>query len=376
MKSFLSEISKLPLIRFLSSIKLTVICLLFLFILVFWGTVYQVDHGLYQAQQQFFASFFFRAFDILPFPGGQLVLWVLFINLLLGSFLRLEYHWTKSGIVIIHLGLLTFFIAAFATFHLCEESNLTLIEGESSNVSSMYHNWEIAFWKESGNEREVVAYDADKLAPGQLLDFSELGVTLTVESYYSNCNAYGKADTKQTPFNDSGIKSLRKIPLDKEPEKNTPGGIFIIKGTENDELPLLLYGREESPTKIETHGQTYYAHLRLKHLPLPFSLKLLDFRMAVHPGTQMASSYESEVEVHSPKLTRKTIISMNKPLRYKDFTFYQASYRVDQEGREISTMAVVKNAGQFLPYISTFLTFFGLLIHFSIVFAQTIRGKV
>lgn len=42
-----------------ASMKLTVVCLLLLTTLVVWGTLYQADHGLYQAQQKFFHSWFF-----------------------------------------------------------------------------------------------------------------------------------------------------------------------------------------------------------------------------------------------------------------------------------------------------------------------------
>jgi hypothetical protein len=55
---------------------------------------------------------------------------------------------------------------------------------------------------------------------------------------------------------------------------------------------------------------------------------------------------------------------MNNPLRFKDYTLYQASFAVDQAGRNKSTLAVVKNSAQVMPYISSLLVFAGLLVHF------------
>ena len=66
---------------------------------------------------------------------------------------------------------------------------------------------------------------------------------------------------------------------------------------------------------------------------------------------------------------------MNEPLRFKDYTFYQASYQIDAMGREASTLAVVKNGGRLLPYIATFVTFFGLAYHFLIAAFKYKRGR-
>ncbi len=127
-------------IKILSSVRLTVVALFLLFVLTFWGTVAQVEQGLYAAQERFFASFFFLAGGWLPFPGAQLVLWVLFINLvsmLISDFDRFR-RWSSLGNLIIHLGLLLYFIAAFCIFHLSRESYVRLMEGTTATVSRSY----------------------------------------------------------------------------------------------------------------------------------------------------------------------------------------------------------------------------------------------
>jgi hypothetical protein len=50
-------------------------------VLTFWGTVYQVEHGLFAAQERFYNSWLILVAGFVPFPGTQLVLAVLLVNL-------------------------------------------------------------------------------------------------------------------------------------------------------------------------------------------------------------------------------------------------------------------------------------------------------
>ncbi len=347
------------LFNILSSVKITVACLFLLFVLTFWGTVAQTTQGLYVAQERFFHSFFFLAGGWLPFPGAQLVLWVLFVNLVFSAithFSRLR-HWRYAGLKMSHAGLLLYFAAAYITFHVTEESNLHLAEGEGSNISSSYHEWELAYWKEEGNTRHVTAFDAKNFKPGYVVNVPDAKVN--VEQFFLNSTAFTKtlpADGIK-PLNDSGITLLQPKDLLKEREKNMAGGVFNINGQR-----VLLFGAESTPTKVGD----YYFSLRHKKYVLPFTLKLDDVKAEFHPGTKIAKSYESHVTMVLPDAQRQVRIFMNNPLRHKDYTFYQASYEIDAMGREYTTLAVVKNFGWVLPYIACFAVFFGLVAHFLI----------
>ena len=65
--------------KFLSSLKLTVVCLVCALILVFVGTLAQVNDGLYDAQARYFRSLFVfwhpggGELGIPVFPGGYLL---------------------------------------------------------------------------------------------------------------------------------------------------------------------------------------------------------------------------------------------------------------------------------------------------------------
>lgn len=361
------KLKKIFIIKALSSIKITVVCLCLLFILTLWGTIDQVANGLYLSQARFFNSLAFTFWGFIPFPGARLVLWVLFINLACVASTRLVYRWSKAGIIITHFGLLLFFVAAFVTFHGSSESNITLLEGEGTNVSTAYHSWEVSLWSEDGNKKQVVAFDADSLTRGKKLNFDKYGIMAIVKSYHRSCEAFGdfqgEGKHDQEILNASGIRSLESIPLDKEPQKNIPGIIFRLEGTDQDRRDVLLYGGEVNPLPITKEGKTYYMALRLKRFVIPFTLQLKEFTMERHPNTDIARSYKSLVEVLAHGASREVLISMNEPLRHKSYTLYQASYSIDRAGRERSTLAVVKNSGRLLPYIATFAVVAGLVVH-------------
>jgi hypothetical protein len=355
-------------VKLLSSVRITVVCLFLLFILTFWGTIAQVQQGLYAAQERFFASFFFLAGGWFPFPGAQLVLWVLFINLLCALFDHFRKHreWTYIGSKISHVGLLLYFAAAFFIFHLSKESYIHLADGEYSNVSRSYNNWEIAYWQASDGKRRVTAVDSGNFRPGTNITFKNLDFTLTVAQYYPNSDAYDSGSSLNPGIlSVDGIGLIRPKPMDKEREKNTPGGVFdmVYDGKSHT---MLLFGQQPGPVPVRINGKEYEFILRHTSYPLPFTLRLDHFKAEFHPGTDMAKSYESLVTISTGSLTRQVRIYMNNPLRYKDYTIYQASYDKDSSGRQYSMLAVVKNSARVLPYISCLMVFFGLALHFLI----------
>jgi cytochrome c biogenesis protein ResB len=82
------------------------------------------------------------------------------------------------------------------------------------------------------------------------------------------------------------------------------------------------------PTPLSLGDDPLQVEYRPAEQQLPFGIKLLDFRKTDYPGTTMAAGFESDVELTDPQrgvvLLRK--ISMNNPLRYRGYSFYQSSY--------------------------------------------------
>jgi len=356
-----------------ASTKLTVICLLILVVLVIWGTIYQASNGLYQAKQKFFNSWYLFLFGFIPFPGTVLVMWVLFLNLISSIFFRIGFHWVRLGNLMIHIGLIVLLIGGFFTFYYAEESVLGLKEGQGSNLSQAYHNWELAVWQGANQNRDVYAVDSDQLKEGDVVVFEGLGLEIGILSYFKNSQiSFDQNDSGQPDVvNSSRIKSIGHKKSEIEPTMNTPG--IVLKIANQKEMgKILLYGRDPKPTRVKINQKNTFFSIRKKRSLLPFFLELVDFRKILYPGSDIVKSYESQVIIKTRDFSRKVLISMNKPLRYKDFTVFQSSYFTTRDGIESSIFAVVKNSGRLFPYISSLIIFIGLLIHFlTMLFKKT-----
>lgn len=345
--------------------QLTCICLVLLFLLTFFGTVHQVHHGLYAAQQKFFYSYFLLLWDWLPFPGTQLVLAVLTFNLLGYLVNHLTWGRMQAGILLIHGGLLMMLIGGAITHRFAQESHLTLTEGTASNVTAAYREWELALVRDDGDRRDVRAVDTSGLRPGQVVDFAVPGITVRVEKYHASCLVNAGGATADPPLSRINVPDLREAPLSKEPERNIAGGIFVAQADSGTKR-FLLFGEDDvSAEPVDVAGTRYWLMLRHKRFPMPMTIQLEEFDREMHPGTGMARSYSSRVKLMTGGVERDVTISMNKPLRHRGFTLYQASFSQDpRTGAESSTLAVVHNYGRLLPYVSTGIIVAGMIWHF------------
>lgn len=369
--SFRQKLKNIPALHQLASLNLTTVCLILLFVLTLWGTIAQVKDGLYIAQERYFHSLYFMAFGFIPFPGAQLVMWLLFLNLIAVLLVKFVYSWNNIGILVTHFGLILFLVSGYVTLHNSKSSHLTLNEGQAIDVSTSFDEWELAIWENTNvndngkRARDITAIDI-KSFTDDAVTLDKIGLSVKKMTYYRNCDAYGGSG--ENPYiNGSQIYKIEQAPLQKEPSKNRPGGIFEVSNGNTEPVKVLLYGGETNATLVNVDGRVYKFSLRLIRYPLPFMVKLIDFIKESHPGTDTARSYKSLVAVETNDVWREKMISMNNPLRHNDFTFYQSSFSVDKYQNETSTLAVVENNGRLLPYIATGVTFAGLVIHFVMV---------
>lgn len=352
--------------RFLSSSQLTAYCLAILFVLTFWGTLYQVEHGLYLAKARFFDSWFILLGGFIPLPGTQLVMAVLLLALFVYVTRLVLRPRIPIGLLITHLGLLLLLIGGAITHLYARESQLTLQEGETGSASSSYGDWEVAVWSQDGGMRDVMAYASNHLKAGDTLRFDDAGLTVQVEEYYRNARAFqSTAPQTNAPSSRFGITTLRPAKLAKEPGENIAGAILNVIPDNGAATRVALFGEDDAADRFTHNGVEYHLTLRREHEPLPFVITLQDFRREMHPGTGIARHFSSVVTVRTGDLERDMVISMNKPLRERGYTLYQASYREENEGSEQwSTFAVMHNYGRLIPYVSSGMVSFGLVWHF------------
>ncbi len=79
---------------------------------------------------------------------------------------------------------------------------------------------------------------------------------------------------------------------------------------------------------------------RSPELSLPFKVTLLKFNSDKYPGSQMAATYESWVRVDDPEQgVSEHHISMNHPMHYRGYIFFQASFVEGQPMMSIFSVA-------------------------------------
>jgi cytochrome c biogenesis protein ResB len=119
------------------------------------------------------------------------------------------------------------------------------------------------------------------------------------------------------------------------------------------------------PVAFNQNGERITFELAKKQLLLPYELVLDQFKMDTDPGTNNPASYESFVTLFKGNEgSTKHRVFMNNPLKYKNFTFYQASYFQTNEGPYGSVLSVNFDPGRFWKYLGSFLLVFGSIWHF------------
>ncbi|MCU0771158.1 MAG: cytochrome c biogenesis protein ResB [Verrucomicrobia bacterium] len=375
------------LIDFFSSLRLTVVCLVLALVLVFVGTVAQVELGLYQAQNDFFRRFFVywapgdSGIRIPVFPGGYLVGGLLLVNLTVVAFRRFAFSANKSGIWLIHLGLILLFVGQLLTDLLSVESMMHLREGETRNYSERPREAEVVLIERSGAETErVIAVPEWRLKKGGAVPLPGSDLTLVVRQYFRNSSLERLPEGSMHPAAATlgfGASILaRELPHVTEMDRrDVPSVIFELKGRGAPEGTWLASEYIDQPQPVLINGKTYELAMRPRREYKPYSITLLDFTHDKYPGTEIPRNFSSRVRLQHPAKgeDREVLIYMNNPLRYDGATFYQASFDTDNLG---SVLQVVRNPSWLTPYLSCALVSVGLVVQFLIHLVPFLKRKV
>ena len=360
---------------FFSSLRLTVACLALGIVLVFAGTIAQVDLGLYKAQNEYFRSFFVcwtphgSSLRIPFLPGGYLVGGVLLINLISSHFKRFSLERGKVGIWMVHFGIITLLIGQLMTDMLAHESSLHLREGQTKNYSEADREVELAFanTSEPGSDL-VVAIPQAVLMRQKEIEYPALPFTIRVKDFYANSAVQDRpANAVEPPAATQGIG--RRAIVKEQPRvtdtehRDIPSAIVELVTPQGSLGSWLASEFIEQPQPVVVGNQTWLVSLRLRRYYKNFSVQLREFRHDIYPGTTIPRNFSSRVLVQQPSSgeSREVLIKMNSPLRYAGDTFYQASFDPDDHG---SILQVVHNPSWLTPYFSCVLVGLGLLWHF------------
>lgn len=382
----------------ISSLRLTVVFLCLALLLVFIGTLAQVEEGLYNAQHRYFRSFFIwwgpegANWKLPVFPGGYLIGGVLLINLLAAHARRFKLSKKKIGILVVHAGLVLMILGQLATDLMSVESGMHLYEGETKSYSEDFRNTELAVIESSalpphpdplpqggeGSPRErerVYSVPGSLLAKGGEIKDARLPFTVRVKQYWVNAdllssrtNGAVEAGATAGVFKDVFVLPLGEV-LDTE-RRNVPAAVVELVGKDGSAGSFLVYAGVTTRQNLTLDGKPYEVSLRFARYYYPFSITLLQATHERYKGTDVPKNFASRVRVDNPARNeaRETVVYMNNPLRYAGLTFFQYQMipyeLLMQAEKPWSTLQVVRNPGWVTPYVSCVLVTLGLMIQF------------
>ncbi|HTU89355.1 MAG TPA: cytochrome c biogenesis protein ResB [Gemmataceae bacterium] len=416
----------------LASLRLTVFLFVLSMFLVFTGTLAMRDNGLWMTLSSYFRCFiawiplqvfvpfgqvFFglpRTLHIpgsFPFPGGWLLGGALLVNLLAAHALRFtilkrakdsavllaarqttsvplrlllrvvhfvlfRIAWKRSGIVLIHSGIIVLMLGELVTGKFAVETRMPIVTGEYADYAMHIDRVELAFLQDDprdpGKDHVVVVPDALLRKSGTIED-QRLPFTVEVVRFLGNTSSQlrprGPDDDTPATRGDGVEVTVDEMPsstgTDSEQEAEKPAAYVTLRDKKTAaSLGTYLVWVLGVEQEIGAGGDAWRMALRYQRSYQPYKLYLEEFHHDFYPGTGIPKNFSSRVRVLSNDgESREVVISMNSPLRYKGETFYQASWLPNDSG---TSLQVVRNPGAYLPYISCFLVCLGMLIHFGL----------
>ncbi len=387
-----------------SSLRLTVVLLALAMFLVLAGTLAQTNEGVWSVVHRYFRSLIvviplqlfvpekvLRIPLAIPFPGGLTLGVLLFVNLVGAHVTRFKFQAKRIGIIVSHLGVIMLLVGEFVTGAAAEEGNMSIDEGGSSNYVEDIRESELAVIDASPAQSDLVVVVPQRLLVasarggnnGGPITHGLLPFDIRVDEWMGNSQMFGPMQnqaqkTRTGARADSGIgASLTAVPA---PEANGVDGqtmdlpsAYVTLSRKGQKLGTYLVSIYlDQPQTVTVEGKAYEIALRFKRTYKPYTIQLLDFRHDKFVGTDKPRNFSSKVRLIDPErnVDREVLIYMNNPLRHAGETFYQASFKQGDTG---TVLQVVKNPGWLIPYISCGMVTIGLLIHFGVRMASSVR---
>ncbi len=387
--------------RFFASFKLATVVLVLMTVVTLFGTLGQVEHGLHAAKAKYFHSFYFvETFKGVPllFPGGLLLMLVLFVNMTLGAIVKVKKRWKGAGLLISHFGMLMLLAGGFVTWAFSTDGYMALYPGMTSDRVESYRDWqlEIAPISQEGVGEKAWIYPSellDTMRPDEqrVIHAESLPFDVVINGYSKNATPVPTSAPVAAGVAGKEIDGFKLSPQkpSKEAEQNLPGCFIEIRPKDGGpSVEAILWAgsykfdpREKPmPFTFTVGDQLYGALLVKKSWTVPFEVRLDEFVFERHPGITTARNYESRVtRIEEGQPDKPLEIKMNEPMRYAGYTFFQESFGPggSQPGDEMfSQFAVANNPADQWPLWSLVVTGVGLGVHFLVMLVNfTVRSR-
>jgi hypothetical protein len=374
-------------LRVLSSLRLTVVCLGLGMLLVFLGTLAQVHLGIHAVQARYFQSLLVywspagANWKIPILPGGYLLGTVLLLNLLAAHAVRFQLSKKKLGIILLHFGVILLLIGQLLTGLYARETQMRMDEGQTLGYSEAPREVELAVIDSTDpNFDQVVAIPEEVLAHQGMIQNPTLPFTIKVREFMPNSRLAMRSQVPQAPPSAATVGFGKNVVVTAEPptvkddERDLSAAFIDLDSVQGPLGTWLVSNAISEPQSFTLAVHTYSVIMRQRRFYKQFALTLLDFAHDRYAGTDIPKNFSSRVRLIDFQRgeNREVLISMNDPLRYRGFTFYQSGF--DNEDKT-SILQVVKNPAMLLPYIACGLVALGLVTQFSMHLFGFVRKR-
>lgn len=358
--------------RFLGSFYVTIGAMMGLMGIVCLGTVFQVNAGLYWVLDHIFNTWLIwtTIFGItIPcFPGGWTIGTVFVINLI-AKWIGRPITRHNMGLVIIHSGIAILLVGAGISSRYAEELQLILPLNSPVNYAENHRVSELAISKilpKSGSESESSIVAISPIQSRQTIDLPEFPFIIQVIDSYPNVVINRRPMPLPFPANRGIGLQVDVIPtrqINQQDGHQIPAALIDIQTRAQFSVGRWWVSHAFSEWQpVAINGQSYEIQLRPQRTQLGVTVQLDKFIHDMHPGTTIPAKFSSTITLNDPKTgeKRRAEISMNHPLRYRGYTWYQASF---SENGNVSVLQLVKNPGWTVPYLACGIISIGLIYH-------------
>ena len=306
----------------------------------------------------------------------------------------------RAGIVLLHGGIGLMMLGEVVVGFWAVENQMRLQEGQKQNYVYDIREVELAAIDSTDpDEDKVVAIPESMLSQVKedkptLVETKELPFDIEVVEFMRNSDlrpieadddnrataGTGLQYLAEKTDDVSGLSSATDIPsaylkiTDRESGKVVDTVLVSMWFSERS----MMMNKPDRPEVITVDGKPWDLYLRFKRTYKPYSISLVDVRKDDYVGTNTPRNYSSDVVLTDPtrNVERPVKIWMNNPLRFAGETFYQSGYNLDESsGTEFTTLAIVKNSGWMIPYVSCMVVMVGMLAQFSISLFRFIKRR-
>ncbi|MCI0459885.1 MAG: cytochrome c biogenesis protein ResB [Gemmataceae bacterium] len=398
-----------------ASLRVTVVLFSLSLFLVFAGTLAQAEAGIWTVVNDYFRTGIawipFQVFvkfgqvflgldpnlkvaGSFPFPGGWLLGGLLLANLLAAHAVRFRLTWKRSGILLIHAGLIVMMLGELVTGLYAVEGNMTISQDDATNFVDHHRETELAVIDRSDPKIDsVFAIPESLVRKGQPIRDPRLPFEIAVDRYMVNSAVVRKSRAGDAPNPATAGDGLNYVAVEQREVSGAssegadiPSAYVTLKHKDSGKVETYLlstwfypnFSRRQLPDRPQKvtgdDGKEYHLYLRLKRTYRPFSIYLLRFEHKRFQGTSTPKDFASEIRLvnASEGEDRRVRIWMNNPMRYQGETFYQSAFLAGDSG---TILQVVRNPGWLMPYISCAIVSLGMLFHFGLHLVGFLRRR-